>query len=159
LGGVLLAGVAGDTVGGMATDYLYRKTGRLQTARRNVILVGFLGTFCFLLPVMFLTSVAHVALALSAACFFFELIVAPIWAVPMDIAPNFAGTASGMMNFGFGLAGIISPVLFGKLLDVSGNWAVPLYASLSLLLVGAVLVFFMHPEHPFEVAQDGESVS
>jgi len=31
---------------------------------------------------------------------------APIWAVPMDIAPKYSGSASGMMNFGFGVAGI-----------------------------------------------------
>ena len=44
-----------------------------------------------------------IAICLSVAFFFAELIVAPIWAVPMDIAPEYSGTASGFMNFGFGL--------------------------------------------------------
>ncbi len=56
---------------------------------------------------------APITLCLSGAFFFAELIVAPIWAVPMDIAPQYSGTASGFMNFGFGLAGMISPSCSG----------------------------------------------
>ena len=53
------------------------------------------------------------AVCLSLAFFFAELIVGPIWSVPMDIAPRYAGTASGMMNFGFGVSGLVSPLSFG----------------------------------------------
>jgi len=149
-GGVLLAGVAGDTVGGLMSDRILRRTGDFQKARRNLIIVGMLGAFVFLLPVVLTHNLATVAISLSLACFFVELVVAPIWAVPMDIAPRFAGAASGMMNFGFGLAGILSPLLFGAALDVTGNWTVPFCASLALLLVGAGLSFFMRPDRPFE---------
>ena len=149
-GGVLLAGVAGDTVGGLVSDRILRRTGDFQKARRNLIIVGMLGAFVFLLPVVLTHNLATVAISLSLACFFVELVVAPIWAVPMDIAPRFAGAASGMMNFGFGLAGILSPLLFGAVLDATGNWTVPFGASLMLLLVGAGLSFLMRPDRPFE---------
>jgi hypothetical protein len=43
-------------------------------------------------------------MCLSLAFFSVELVVAPIWSVPMDIAPRYAGSASGIMNFGFGMA-------------------------------------------------------
>jgi cyanate permease len=76
-------------------------------------------------------------------------VVAPIGSVPMDIAPHYAGSASGMMNFGFGVAGILSPVVFGRLVDVTGSWAIPFYGSLALLLVGAALSFWMRPDRPF----------
>ena len=108
-----------------------------------------LGAFCFLIPVVLRHDLTTVALCLSAACFFSELVVAPIWSVPMDIAPQYAGSASGMMNFGFGIAGIISPVVFGGLLDLTGSWAIPFYGSIGLLLLGAGLSFFMHPDRPF----------
>ena len=149
-GGVLLAGVAGDTVGGLVSDRILRRTGDFQKARRNLIIVGMLGAFVFLLPVVLTHDLTTVAISLSLACFFVELVVAPIWAVPMDIAPRFAGAASGMMNFGFGLAGILSPLLFGAALDATGSWMVPFGASLALLLVGAGLSFFMRPDRPFE---------
>lgn len=139
--GVLVAGILGDAVGGIVTDALYKKTGNLRLARRNVIIVGFLGAFFFLLPVIYVHALSEIVLCLSGACFFSELIVAPIWAIPMDIAPLNVGAASGMMNFGFGLAGVISPLLFGKLLDATGAWKSPFVFSLILLLIGVVLSF------------------
>jgi MFS family permease len=147
--GVLLGGMIGDTVGGIISDWLYRRTGSLQVARRNLIVVGMLGALCFLIPVVLTHDLTTVALCLSAACFFSELVVAPIWSVPMDIAPHYAGSASGMMNFGFGIAGIISPVVFGGLLDLTGSWTIPFYGSIGLLLLGAGLAFFMRPDRPF----------
>jgi MFS family permease len=147
--GVLLAGVIGDTVGGIASDRIYKRTGNLAAARRNVIVVGMLGAFVFLIPVILAKDLTTVALCLSLACFFSELIVAPIWSVPMDIAPRYAGSASGMMNFGFGLAGIVSPVIFGYVVDVTGSWTLPFIGSMMLLLVGAGLAFLMRPDEPF----------
>jgi MFS family permease len=148
--GVLLGGVIGDNVGGIISDWLYRRTGSLQVARSNLIVVGMLGALCFLIPVVLTHDLTTVALCLSAACFFSELVVAPIWSVPMDIAPQYAGSASGMMNFGFGIAGIISPVVFGGLLDLTGSWAIPFYGSIGLLLLGAGLSFLMRPDRPFK---------
>ena len=71
-----------------------------------------------MLPIVFVHDLLTVAICLSMAFFFAELIVAPIWAIPMDITPEYSGSASGFMNFGFGMAGIISPVVFGWAIDV-----------------------------------------
>jgi MFS family permease len=150
--GVFLAGVVGDTLGGVVSDTILRRTGDRVAARRNVIVVGMLGGFVFLLPVMLVHDVDIAALSLAAAFFFVELVVAPIWAVPMDIAPKYAGSASGMMNFGFGVAGIISPFVFGYLIDRTGSWTLPFAGSIGLLLLGAGLAFRMHPDRPFEPA-------
>jgi MFS family permease len=148
--GVFFAGVIGDTLGGLASDHILRRTGDRVAARRNVIVTGMLGGFLFLIPVMLVDDVTLAALSLAAAFFFVELVVAPIWAVPMDIAPTYSGSASGMMNFGFGVAGIISPSVFGYLIDRTGSWTLPFAGSIGLLLLGAGLAFRMHPDRPFE---------
>jgi MFS family permease len=148
-GGVLLAGVIGDTAGGVATDRLLRKTGSLVIARRGVIVAGFLGAFVFLIPVVLIHDLKVAAVCLSLAFFFAELIVGPIWSIPMDIAPRYAGTASGMMNFGFGVAGLVSPLSFGYLVDRTGSWVVPFIASILLLLVGAGLALRLRPDRHF----------
>jgi sugar phosphate permease len=148
-GGVLFAGVIGDTVGGLASDRLLRRTGSLVVARRAVIVTGFVGAFVFLIPVVLIHDLKIAALGLSLAFFFAELIVAPIWSIPMDIAPRYAGTASGMMNFGFGVAGLVSPSSFGYLVDKTGSWVVPFMGSIALLLVGAVLAMRLRPDRPF----------
>jgi MFS family permease len=148
--GVLLAGVIGDTAGGVATDRLLRKTGSLTVARRSVLVVGFLGAVIFLCPVLLFHDLAVAAVCLSLAFFFAELIVAPIWAVPMDIAPRYAGSASGMMNFGFAVAGLVSPSTFGYLVDRTGSWVFPFICSILLLAVGAVLASRLRPDIRFE---------
>ena len=147
--GVLFAGVVGDTLGGIASDFILRRTGDLRLARRSVIMAGFAGGFVFMLPILFVHDLNIAAACLSLAFFFAELIVAPIWAVPMDIAPRYAGTASGMMNFGFGLAGIVSPLFFGLMIDVTGTWTIPFLVSIALLFAGAVLTIRLRPDVPF----------
>jgi MFS family permease len=72
-----------------------------------------------------------------------------MWAVPMDIAPKFSGTASGMMNTGSALAAIISPVVGGKIIDLTQNWELPFVGSMILMAFGAVLALRMRPTDPF----------
>jgi MFS family permease len=147
--GVLFAGVIGDTMGGVLSDRLLRKTGNLVIARAYVLVAGFLGAFVFLIPAILTHDVTIAAICLSLAFFFAELIVGPIWAIPMDIAPRYASSASGMMNFGFGLAGIISPWSFGYLIDRTGSWVFPFAASIVLLFFGAVMATRLRPDEPF----------
>jgi MFS family permease len=149
---VFLGGVIGDTLGGVMSDRILERTGDRVAARRNMIVTGMLGGFVFLLPVMLVHDINIAALSLAAAFFFIELVVGPIWAVPMDIAPKYSGSASGMMNFGFGTAGIISPFVFGYLIDRTGSWTLPFTGSVCLLLLGATLAFRIHPDRPFEPA-------
>ncbi len=146
---MLCAGIAGDTTGGLATDRLFRKTRNLALARRSVLMAGFVGALVFLAPVILMHSLRVATVCLALAFFFAELIVAPIWAVPMDIAPRYAGSASGMMNFGFGVAGLISPASFGYLVDRTGSWVVPFLGSILLLLTGAILASRLRPDLPF----------
>jgi len=134
----------------VVSDRLLRRTGSLIVARRRVIVAGFLGAFLFLIPVVLIHDLTVAAICLSLAFFSAELIVAPIWSVPMDIAPGFAGSASGMMNFGFGVAGLVSPASFGYLVDRTGSWVVPFIGSIVLLLVGAVLASRLRPDVKFE---------
>ena len=147
--GVLTAGVLGDLVGGVISDWRLKRTGDLTAARRDVIVIGFLGAFAFMLPVVLVHDLVIDAIGLSLACFCAELIVGPIWSAPMDIAPRRAGTASGMMNLGFGIAGIISQPCFGYLIDLTGSWVWSFAVSMGLLLLGAVLAFFMRAGEPF----------
>jgi MFS family permease len=145
---VLFAGVVGDAAGGLASDWLLRKTRNLVLARRAVMLVGFLGALVFLIPVILIHHLAVATAGLSLAFFFAELIVGPLWSVPMDIAPRYAASASGIMNFGFGIAGLISPSSFGYLVDRTGSWVFPFIGSVALLLVGALFASRLRPDRP-----------
>ncbi len=144
--GVLLAGVIGDTAGGVISDWLLRRTGSFPMARRNLIVASLIGSLLFLIPVLVFTDLVLSAICLSGAFFCLELTIGPIWSVPMDVAPKYSGTASGIMNTGSAIAAFASPTIFGWLVDVTGDWHLPFAGSIGLLLLGSVLAFWMHPE-------------
>ncbi|MDR3383068.1 MFS transporter [Cupriavidus basilensis] len=147
---VFFAGVIGDTLGGIVTDKLYDRTGSLKRARSAMVAVCMLLTMLSLLPLLF-THNLYVSMACLAAGFFFaEMTIGPMWAIPMDIAPEHSGTASGMMNSGSALAAIISPVLSGYLIDRFGSWELPFIGSMVLMGIGVILALRMQPESKFE---------
>lgn len=147
--GVFFAGVVGDTVGGLMSDFILHRTGKVKLARLSVIVVGFLGAAASLAGVFMTRDLTLVALLLSSGFFFAELVIGPIWSVPMDIAPKYAGTASGLMNTGSAVAAIVSPIVFGVIVDLTGSWTLPFVGSIGLCLLGAGLAFTMHPEREF----------
>ena len=151
---VFFAGVVGDTLGGVLTDQLLRRTGSLRIARSGMVSVCMLLTALVLIPLMFVHSVNVSLACLSAGFFCAELTIAPMWAIPMDIAPAYSGTASGMMNTGSALAAIVSPVVSGFLIDRSHNWELPFVCDMALMAIGLTLTFRMRPDRPFEALQN-----
>jgi MFS family permease len=156
---VFFAGVGGDVLGGEISDAILKRTGNVRSARLSVVVLGFICSFVSLLPIFATRDLTVIALSLGAAFFFAELVIGPMWAIPMDIAPHYSGTASGMMNTGSALAAILSPIAFGVVADLTGDWHLPFAGSLGLLLVGAILAFTMHPERSFHEAESGATFS
>ncbi|HWZ47899.1 MAG TPA: MFS transporter [Herbaspirillum sp.] len=146
---VFFAGVIGDTLGGVVSDRIFKKTGDLKKARSYMVAVCMFLTMLALLPLMFVHNIYISILSLSAGFFFAEMTIGPMWSLPMDIAPEFAGTASGMMNTGSALSAIISPVLGGYLIDRFGNWDLPFMSSIVLMAIGVILAFRLQPESKF----------
>ena len=145
--GVFLSGVVGDTLGGVVSDAILRRTGNLTRARSNLIAIVMVASLLCLVPVLLTKNLAVVSVCLSASFFFLEMMIGPIWAVPMDIAPDYAGTASGVLNVGSALAGIITPLLFGLIVDLTGNWTLPFAGSIIVLLGGAFVTRLIRPEN------------
>jgi MFS family permease len=148
--GVFFGGVVGDTLGGVVTDRIYERTRDRNKARRNMVVFGFLCSLASMLPILFLHDVTLAAFCLSLAFFFSEFTIGPMWAIPMDIAPRYAGTASGLMNTGSALAAIISPVIAGYMIDLTGIWELPFIGSIALLLLGSMLAFRMRPDQELD---------
>jgi MFS family permease len=146
--GVFLAGVIGDTVGGLVSDRILVRTGDRNKARRNLVIAGFLLSLSFMVPVLRSHDLTTVALCLSAAFFFAEFTIGPFWAIPMDIAPRFSGSASGLMNIGSALAAAVSPLVAGYVIQKTNNWNLPFLGSIGLLLFGAIMAYWMKPNQP-----------
>ncbi|MFZ3349586.1 MAG: MFS transporter [Xanthobacteraceae bacterium] len=142
----LFAGVIGDTVGGVTTDWLLKVTGSARIGRRVVAIVGLLGCAICIVPAA-LTSNAYVAVyGLTASMFFLEFTIGPSWAVPMDTGGKYSGTVSGMMNMAGNIGGALSPLVFGFLAQ-GGNWQAPFIVAAVLLVAGsAVWAFWLDPD-------------
>jgi sugar phosphate permease len=150
----LWAGVVGDTVGGLATDWLLKLTGNTKIARRVVAIVGMLGCAVCIVPAA-LTDNAYVAVyCLTGAMFFLECTIGPSWAVPMDVGGKYSGTVSGMMNMAGNIGGALSPLVFGFLVQF-GNWQAPFIVAASLLVVGSLVwAFWLDPDVSVVEKQD-----
>jgi ACS family D-galactonate transporter-like MFS transporter len=144
----LAGGVPGDLVGGWLSDYIYKRTGNLNLARRWLIAGAFLGTVVFILPAIYVGNVVAAIILLACAMFMLECAVSNCWAVAMDLGgQNFCGTVSAFMNTGFGVAGILSPLIFGILVDRTGSWLVGFFIGSALLMLGAIAIVYVNATH------------
>jgi MFS family permease len=156
---VFFAGVLGDTLGGIVTDRILKRTGNLRRARCSMVSVCMFFSMLSLIPLMFTHNGLLSLLLLSGGFFFSEMTIGPMWATPMDIAPNHSGTASGIMNSGSALAAIISPVVSGFIIDRTGNWQLPFVGSMVLMGVGVLLAYRMRPESKFEESNEAAAAA
>jgi MFS family permease len=143
--GVFFAGVLGDSLGGIVSDWLFRKTGDFKKARRDLIVISFLCSTACMIPILFSYNLTWASIYLSLGFFFSEFTVGPMWAIPMDIAPKLSGSASGLMNSGSALAAILSPIVFGFPIDKTHNWTLPFVGSIVLLFLGSIVAFWIKP--------------
>jgi sugar phosphate permease len=142
----LWGGVIGDTVGGLATDWVLRKSGSTRFARRVVAIVGLLGCAAFIVPAA-LTGDSYTAVyCLTGAGFFLECTIGPAWSVPMDCGGKYSGTVSGMMNMAGNIGGALSPLVFGYFFQY-GYVQAPFVMTAALLVAGAgVWAFWLDPD-------------
>jgi sugar phosphate permease len=148
----LMAGVVGDTLGGVTSDAILRRTGNLPLARRAPLVIGLMGAVVFILPAAMTASPVAAVCYLGLSFFFLELTNGVLWALPLDIAGGYAGTAGGMMNTGFGIAGMLSPAVFGFVIDRTGSYELPFVLSAGLLVIGALLALWIDPTRRLQEA-------
>src|SRR6202166_3816287 len=141
----LVAGVVGDTFGGLATDWLLAKTGKIKFSRRVVAITGMLGCAVFIVPAALTEDASTAVYCLTASMFFLECTIGPSWAVPMDIGGEVSGTVSGMMNMAGNFGGALSPIVF-CVLGQFGSWQAPFIVAARLPVVrGAIWGFWLDP--------------
>jgi predicted MFS family arabinose efflux permease len=136
--------------GGIVSEYLLRRTRSLQIARSLSVAVSLALAVAALLPAILVHDLLIGLVSFTLALFFLDLAISPMWTATMDIAPDYAGTASALMNAAGAVAGILSPLVFGLILEATGNWTLPFAVSVGLLLFGVVMTFWMRPDRPVE---------
>ena len=137
---VLVFGVVGMIGGGLGTDWWLKRTGSLRRARRDIIIVSFLGALVCILPLLLTADLTIDTIALALGYFFIELADSSIWMLGMDVLPSHASTSTATVNTGFATAGAVSPIVVGWLLDITHSWNDVFLISIAILLIGPIVV-------------------
>lgn len=117
-----LGAFLGNMCGGAFSDLLLRRGVPLTAARKIPIVVGLVLTMTMVLCNY--VSSAGLVIAVMALAFFGKGIGGMGWAVLSDVAPRQAGgLAASLFNTASNLAGIVTPIVIGLLVDRGGSFS------------------------------------
>ena len=147
-------------MGGLTSDWLYKKGLSLTAARKTCLIAGMLlsSVIAFaaftssITVILTLFSLTYAGLAFTAS---------NIWTLPADVAPasGYVATLGGIQNFAGNLAGIVTASFTGFMLSVShGSFVVPLVVAGCICLFGALtFMFIMGKVEPLNIDTKDES--
>ena len=140
----LVLSIAGDLLGGVATDAVTARFG-LRRGRSGVGAAAYVlaGGFMILAAVLRQPVAAAVLIALGTAASMFMLAAA--WGTCIDIGGKHSGVVSAAMNTSGQIGSILSPLMVTYLLDRFGDWNAPLYVIGGLYLAGALFWALIDP--------------
>ncbi|MDO4819106.1 MAG: MFS transporter [Prevotella sp.] len=137
----------GNICGGYLTDSLSRRYG-LKVGRKAI------GSTCLAISAVcmflaaFIPGKMAVFIFLSLCFGIFDLMLPSAWALCIDMGGRYAGAVSGAMNTAGNIGGFFCGILFGYLVEKSGNYNMPLYMIALMLIISAVLFVFINPLKP-----------
>lgn len=115
------------------------------TGKRKAILVSvLLGNALFMLLTATANNATTAVIFLTATGFFLPAIQGPFWSLAMDLLPSrVMGYSSGFINTGGQIAGVVSPIIIGALIQLTGHYDagfifMGISAGLSALLVATI---------------------
>ena len=137
----------GNIAGGHLTDRLTQRFG-IKVGRKALGSTSLaISAVCMFLAA-FIPGKMAVFIFLSLCFGIFDLMLPSAWALCIDLGKRHAGTISGAMNTAGNIGGFCCGILFGQLVQQSGNYNLPLYMIAGMLIISAVLFAFINPEKP-----------
>ncbi|MEZ5399389.1 MAG: MFS transporter [Bryobacteraceae bacterium] len=141
----LLAGATGCALGGLAADWITRRSGSLAWGRRAVAVTGFfLGALGFVAAISARTPEMAI-LCLVAASGLHDLTLPVAWATCTDLGGRFGGAAGGWMNLASSISGIMAPVAAAELAQAFGSFHPLFWVAAGMYVFGGTLWFWIDP--------------
>jgi MFS family permease len=133
---------ASEPIGGWIADRLVKSGWSETRARKTVVTVAFL-TGLFLVPAARVNS-PRVAVALIIGGCLVGLATGNLLVILQSCAPrNEIGLWTGVYNFVGNIAGILSPIITGVLIERSGSYTPPFILAATLIAVGPLAFWFI----------------
>jgi len=131
-----IAATAGVLIGGVVSDAIIRRTGSANIGRKLPIVTGLLLASTIILA-NFVSS-NHLVILIMSIAFFGQGMVNLGWTLISDVAPKpLIGLTGGVFNFCANLAGIVTPLVVGFILQATGSFYGALAYIAVLGLIGA----------------------
>ncbi|MDE1164700.1 MAG: MFS transporter [Pseudomonas sp.] len=147
-----ICGLLGALFGGAVCDFLLRRGFSLTVARKIPLVCG-MSLGASLVLCNFTESVWVVTVLMSLAIFG-KGVVAVDWTLVSDTAPKqITGMAGGLFNMFGNISGIITPVIIGYIVQVSGSFEGALYVVAGHALLGALAFLSMGTLRKLELAR------
>lgn len=141
-----ILGAVGATVGGFACDFLVRRLG-VRLGPKSLAIGGLVLSAVFLV-IGALSDNVTVAIAALCICFSCnQLTEAPFWVATMSVAGPHAQVATGVLNTGGNLTGIVGGTLV-PLTAAWFGWPVAIMSGAMFAVVGALLWVFVRADVP-----------
>jgi ACS family glucarate transporter-like MFS transporter len=116
-----LFGFAGGLLGGVVSDWLLRRTGNLDIARKTPLTIGMVMATA-IIACAFVEETWAVMLLMTIA-FFGKGVASLGWPVIADVAPRqLIGLTGGVFNMFGNLAGIVTPMAVGFIVGATGSY-------------------------------------
>jgi len=128
----------GVLVGGLISDTILKRTGSPNLARKLPIVGGML-LASTIVGANYVPAGSNAAvIVIMSTAFFGQGMTNLGWTVISDVAPKkLIGLTSGIFNFSANLAGIVTPLVIGITLQLTGSFVGPLVYIAVVALIGA----------------------
>ncbi|EPJ2734574.1 MFS transporter [Klebsiella oxytoca] len=137
-----LAAAIGIFFGGWVSDKILKKTCSVNISRKLPIISGLLLSSCIIIA-NWVESNTAVIIIMSIA-FFGQGMVGLGWTLISDIAPkNMGGFTGGIFNFCANMASIITPLIIGVIISMTGNFFYALIYIGLTALIGVIAYIFI----------------
>jgi len=139
-----IAAAVGGLVAGQISDFILKRTGSANLARKLVTVTGLCLAALVPLSILVPSGNDSLMILIMSIAFFGQGASNQGWTVISDIAPaNVLGVTAGLFNLITNLSGILIPIVVGVILQFTGsyNWALLFIGALPL--IGAFLYVFV----------------
>ena len=131
---------------GYLSDWLLKRTGSLRIARSHPIWISQLLAALCILPVIYTHSFGIALGFITLAVALSMSTNSAYYAINVDVARERSGTALGVMDALFALAGYLAPTLTGELVAGTGSFGTVFWVLAGLALSSVLVVLLFH--HP-----------
>lgn len=145
-----IGALIGVLLGGRWSDHMLKKGASLSKARKLPIACGLICSMTIMAANYF--DSLNVIIAIMAFSFFGQGMAAIIWSTVGDVAPpDSMGLAGGVFSFAGNLAGIVTPIVIGVILSLTGSFVGAMIFVSAIAAVGVLsLIFIVGDIHRLE---------